>query len=309
MAYHVVSKRKGRKYHYMVRNIRVEGGWKKFSVYIGKGELSEGKIKHLMEENAPELKERVDHYLRKTDPLYTLISSEDAAKLQKVKEKAEKSLNEMPEEAKRKYYEWFVTAFTYDTNAIEGSTVGLDETGMILFEEIVPKGKSLREIKEVENHKRAFDYAMEYERNVCMEFILEIHRTLTEGILKEGAGELRKVQVFIRGVDFIPPPPDVIEKELKELLRWYGRNKGKYHPVILTSYFHAGFEGIHPFVDFNGRTGRILLNFILKKTGYPLVNIKKENRLEYYAALHGAQEGDLKPFIDLIKGYIIETRV
>lgn len=301
--------KKGRKYHYLVKNIRVDGGWKKFSVYIGKGDLSEGEIKHLMEEKAQDLKEKVDHYRRKTDPLYALISSEDAEKLQKIKEKAAKSLKEMPEVARRKYYEWFVTAFTYDTNAIEGSTVGLNETAMILFEEIVPKGKSLREIKEVENHKRAFDYAMEYEGGIGMEFILEVHRTLTEGILKEDTGKLRKVQVFIRGVDFIPPPPDVIEEELKELLRWYRRNKEKYHPVTMTSYFHAGFEGIHPFVDFNGRTGRILLNFILKKTGYPPVNIKNENRLEYYAALHRAQEGDLKPFVDLIKEYLIETRV
>ena len=307
--YHVVSERKGRKYHYLVKNIRVEGGWKKFSVYMGKGELSEEKVETLMREKAPELEERIDGFLRERNPLYALISRGDAEKLKRIKKRVSKSLKEMPEEAKRKYYEWFVTAFTYDTNAIEGSTVGLDETAMILFDEIVPKGKSLREIREVENHKRAFDYAMEYERDIGMEFIQEVHRTLTEGILKEGAGELRKVQVFIRGVDFIPPPSDVVEEELKELLRWYRRNKRKYHPVVVTSYFHAGFEGVHPFVDFNGRTGRILLNFILKKTGYPLVNIKNENRLEYYAALHRAQEGDLKPFVDLVKGYLLEMRI
>ncbi len=309
MVYHVVRKIKGRKYHYLVKNIRVEGGWKKFSTYIGKGDLSNEEVEALIKEKAPEFKEKMDSYLRKIDPIYALISKKDADNLEKTKERAAGSLKEMPEEARKKYYEWFVTAFTYNTNAIEGSTIALNETSMILFDEIVPKEKSLREIKEVENHRLAFDYAMDYDRDISMKFILKIHRILTDGILKEGAGELRTAQVFIRGTDFIPPPPGVVEEELKELLDWYQRNKRKYHPVIVTSYFHVGFEGVHPFIDFNGRTGRILLNFILKKTGYPLVDIKNEDKLEYYAALHRAQEGDLKPFVDLIKGYVLETKL
>ncbi len=309
MAYRLVRKIRGRKYHYLVKNIRVEGGWKKLSLYLGRGELSKKKIAALIEEKTPKLEEKVDHYLRRTDPLYALVSREDGEKLKRTKERSAKSLREMPEEARRRYYEWFVTAFTYDTNAIEGSTVGLDETAMILFEEQVPKGKSLREVKEVENHKRAYDYTMAYDGGVTMKVILNIHRFLTEGILKEGAGELRKVRVFIRGADFIPPPPSAVEKELKELLGWYRRNKRKYHPVVVASYFHTGFEGIHPFVDFNGRSGRLLLNFILKKFGYPRVNIKNEDKLEYYAALRSAEEGDLKPFVDLIKGYLLETKI
>jgi Fic family protein len=309
MAYHVVREIKDGKYHYLVKSIRIDGGWKKFSVYLGKGELSEEEVEALMGEKAPELEEKVDAYLRRTDPLYALISRGDAERLEEIRKKAEGSLKDMPEEARQKYYEWFVTSFTYNSNAIEGSTVALDETGMILFDQVVPRGKTLREIREVENHRRAFDFAVEYERDISMRFILKIHALLTEGILEEGSGELRRVQVYIRGADIIPPPAEEVEGELKGLLRWYRRARRRYHPVVVASYFHTAFEGIHPFVDFNGRTGRILLNFILKKAGYPMVDIKNEDKLDYYGALAAGQQGDLKPFVDLIQGYLFETRV
>ena len=112
--------------------------------------------------------------------------------------------------------------------------------------------------------------------------------------------KLRDVQVFVRGSEINPPPPEVVEMELKELLKWYHRNKQRYHPIVVAGYFHIAFEGIHPFIDFNGRVGRLILNFILKKNFYPFADIKVEDRIEYLKAINDGLKGDLRPFIKLL---------
>ncbi len=89
-------------------------------------------------------------------------------------------------------------------------------------------------------------------------------------------------------------------------MNWYKRNKKKYHPVILASYFHATFESIHPFTDFNGRTGRLLLNFILLKNGFPAIDMKNKDKLKYYEALYKAQKGNLKLLVSLVMKYLKE---
>ena len=302
MVYHVEKIIKGKKYHYLVKNIRINNKWKKFTVYVGKGKLSKNDIKKLGIKYSKVLEEKVKNYLKSVDPLLSLLSEKEIKELDGIKQRYEEIYRKMPSEAKKKFYEWFLTKFTYNTSAIEGSTVTLRETSMILFDRITPPGKTLREVREIENHKKAFDFILTYEGNLNKKFVCKVHKILTTDILsKESCGKFRRVQVFIRGVDgFIPPKPESVEIEFKKLMNWYNRNKKKYHSVILASYFHVAFESIHPFIDFNGRTGRLLLNFILLKNGFPPVDIKNKDRMRYYEALRKGQESNLRPFVNLI---------
>ena len=143
-----------------------------------------------------------------------------------IKESCQKTKQKMKDSSVyENYYEHFVTEFTYDTNAIEGSTVTLQETALILFDKIVPEGKSIREISEVQNHKDAFDYMLAYKGDINRAFVLKLHKLLMHNILWKHSGRFRDVQVYVRGASFTPPKPQDVEKQFKQLMHWYRSNK------------------------------------------------------------------------------------
>lgn len=309
MPYVVGKTVKGKKYLYLVKNIRVGRAWKKFTVYMGKGELSKGRLDDLKKKCSRILDRKVSDYLKSVDPLLGLLSKKQIDELKKIKSAYQNARRAMSAVVRERWYEWFLATFTYNTNAIEGSTVNLQETSMILFEGLTPSGKTMREVREVENHRRAFDYVMGYKGDVCKAFVSKLHRLMSSGILKpDETGAFRKVQVFVRGAEVVPPRPEEVERQFRELMVWYRANKKKYHPVVVASYMHTAFEGIHPFVDYNGRTGRLMLNFILMKYGFPLISIAYHRRAEYYRAIRAAIEGNLKQFVRLVYEYLKEAR-
>ena len=290
------------KYHYLSENIRLTGNkWKKLRVYIGKGGLSKRELNSLISKNKKMLIAKVNEARKMYDPLFSVLTEEQTIKLEKIKHEYQRSRQKIPKSVWENYYESFITEFTYDTNAIEGSSVTLQETALILFDKIVPEGKTITEIREVENHKEAFDVMLNYSGDIIKRFVLQLHKKLMHNILWEYAGRFRDVQVAIRGADFLPPPPEKVESEFKTLMKWYGVNKNKYHPIVVAAYFHAAFESVHPFRDGNGRTGRLLLNFILHKKRFPMINIKNKDKIKYYNSLEEAQKsGNIKPLVDLI---------
>ena len=299
--------KKSGEYYYLVENIRLPNNrWKKVRIYLGNN-LSEIKLQSLKRNKKKELAEKIRKEKENIDPLLTLISNVQMEKLDSIKKIHKEKIKNLDKLQYRNYYETFVTEFTYDTNAIEGSTVTLQETAMILFEHIVPEGKSIREINEVQNHKDAFDYMLNYKGDLNKTFVLKLHKLLLHNILWKYAGLFRDVQVYVRGADFTPARPQDIEKEFKKMMLWYRSNKKKYNPVLVAAYMHHVFESIHPFRDGNGRVGRIVLNFILRKNGFPMVNIKYKNRSKYYGSLQKSNKGDLKPLIDLIIEYLTES--
>lgn len=301
---------KGKKYFYLVKTVRAAGAWKKFTVYMGKGDLSKRRLDKLKKKYSKILDRRVVGYLKSVDPLFGLLSEKQGTELEKVRTAYKKTHRMMPAVIRRRWYEWFLATFTYNTNAIEGSTVNLLETSMILFEGLTPPGRTMREVREVETHKHAFDYAMAYRGDISKIFVCKLHKIMTSGILGPAeSGAFRKVQVFIRGADVVPPRPEDVERQFKELMLWHRGNKKRYHPAVVAAYMHTAFEGIHPFVDYNGRTGRLLLNFILMKHGFPPIAIAYRRRAEYYAAIQAAVKGDLKPFVRLIYRYLKETKL
>lgn len=310
MAYILEKTIHGKKYFYLVKNVRIAGAWKKFTVYIGKGKLSKKRLAKLKIKYSEILDRRVAAYLKSVDPLLGILSEKQITELEKIKAAYKRARKVMSAAVRKRWYEWFLATFTYNTNAIEGSTVNLSETSMILFEKLTPPGKTMREVREVENHKRAFDFVMAYEGDVNKDLVCGAHRIMSSEILgKAESGVFRKVQVFIRGAETIPPKPEEVGEQFKELMLWYKGNKKKYHPVIVAAHLHTDFERIHPFVDYNGRTGRLLLNFILMKHDFPPIAIAYRRRAEYYAAVQAAIKGDLKPFVRLIYRYLKETKL
>lgn len=308
MVYHEEKKIGKYKFHYIVKTLRLKGKMKKLRVYAGKGEKTEREIKELIKKYSPELEKKTKDLLFSEDPLFGLLTEKEEMLLSKIREGDQKKLKKMDKLAWKNYYEWFLTRFTYDTNAIEGSTLSLQDTGLILFENVVPKGKSPREINEVQNHKQAFDYILDYKGNLTKKFILEIHRKLMHNILWKAAGRFRDVDVYIRGVNILPPPHSRVEGEFKKLIGWYTKNKNKYNPVVIAAYFHSVFEAIHPFRDGNGRIGRLILNFILRKDGFPMIDIKNKDKEMYYKSLYESQENhNLRPLVNLIIDYLKES--
>lgn len=308
MVYHEAKKIGKNKFHYVVKTMRLDGKIKKIRIYAGKGNKDQKEIDELIIKFTPQIEKKAKNLLISKDPLFALLTEKEENLLDGIRTGGKKKLEKMDIFARKNYYEWFLTQFTYDTNAIEGSTLSLQDTSLILFENVVPRGKSPREINEVQNHKQAFDYILEYKGDLTEEFILEIHKKLMHNILWKAAGRFRDVNVYIRGVDIFPPPHSKVEDEFKKLMKWYTKNKNKYHPVILVSYFHSVFESIHPFMDGNGRTGRLIINFMLRKYGFPMIDIKNKDKERYYKSLYESQKNhNLRLLVKMIIDYLKET--
>lgn len=296
MSYITKKRIRGRDYFYLVSNIKKMGKIKKVQIYVGSSKPAGKKLKDLNEVMRLKLRK----YLNDSDPLLGLNSQNNRNIIEKSKLFYSKISNFSPS-VKRNYYEWFVSTITYNSNAIEGSSLSLRETSMIIFEGITPPGKSIKDVRAAENHKRAFDFILSYKGDIDKRLVLKIHNILAKGILKpEESGKLRKVQVYVRGSETIPPKPEEVPIQLKQLIGWYKNNKKRYDPVVLASYFHTAFEGIHPFVDFNGRAGRLLLNFILIKNSCPPIDIRNSDRLRYYDCIKSGIKGDVKPMCEMI---------
>lgn len=298
----VKKKVKGKEYFYLTINIKVQGKPKQFQIYAGSSRPTGTKLHAL----SKKLEARIDKYRKSRDPLLTVIPEHEVLILDDVKDRFKRFKKTSPA-VQQNYYEWFITTFTYDSNAIEGSTLTEHETALVLFEGITPKGRPLDDVRAAENHKKAYDWMLSTKGDLSKTFILRLHRILTAGISAlqpNESGKLRTVPVYIRGSAQVPPGPDQVGPQLKALLGWYKANKKRYHPAVVASYFHVEFERIHPFVDFNGRTGRLLLNFILLKDGYPPIDIRNNDRDIYYMAIRSAIGGDLTPFVDRVIKYL-----
>jgi len=187
------------------------------------------------------------------------------------------------------FLEW-----TYNSNSIEGNTLTLQETRIVLQEGMTVKGKSLREHFETTNHHEAIDYL---ERLVNPQYaiserdILDIHAIVLSKIEKDFAGRYRNGAVRIMGANFIPPNPLKVSALMEELIDWVNENPLQLSPVVLATIFHHRFVYIHPFFDGNGRTVRLAMNLLLMRAAYPPAIILKNDRKKYYDALNQANKG------------------
>ncbi len=221
-----------------------------------------------------------------------------------------KSMRPLNETEIKRLRDEFIIENTYNSNAIEGNTLTLRETALILQEGITIAEKPVREHLEAIGHKDAFEYVIS---------LADANAELTERVIKEihslvlmndpaNRGVYRGVPVTIMGAAHTPPQPYLVSVQMEELLRDYENMKREKYIIEAIAEFHVRFEGVHPFIDGNGRTGRLILNLELIKAGLLPVNIKFADRRKYYDCFDHYYSNGHTPetLTQLIAGYEID---
>ena len=205
--------------------------------------------------------------------------------------------------------EEFLVEYTYNSNAIEGNTLTLQETALVL-EGITIDRKPLKDHLEAVGHKDAFLYVQDLVKEKAPfsgSIIKQIH-TLVLIDRPEDRGVYRRIPVKIMGAYHTPPEPVVVPEQMEKLVKEF--SKKKLHPIESAALFHLKFEGIHPFVDGNGRTGRLILNLFLMQNGYPPINVKFADRKRYYEAFDSYyRDNDAGAMVQLIAEYVEERLI
>jgi len=214
-------------------------------------------------------------------------------KLETIKKNFQSEWKKIPESAKEKELEEISIAFTYNTNAIEGSTITLEETREIIHDKISPN-KSLRDVRETEAHSKVFLQMLKKNEKIMKELLLQWHQNIFGETKPDIAGRFRDYLVRV-GTHLASDWQDV-ENLMKEVIEFINKNK-KMNPVELAGRVHYQFEKIHPFGDGNGRIGRLLMNSILWYNGYPMLIIEYKKRKSYYKALQKDEEHFVSYFI------------
>jgi Fic family protein len=205
----------------------------------------------------------------------------------------------------RNYYR---IGLTWSSNALEGNTLTLSETKILLEDGLTVGGKPLRDTFEALGHAKAYDFMFTLLNSyqITEEDALTMHRMFYTGIDAEEAGKYRDRPVFITGSKYEVCPVERIEEEMKNLFQWACSARNKYHPVQFAAQLHKRFVFIHPFIDGNGRVARLLMNTALIQDGYMLAIIPPVLRHEYISLLEQAHEDD-QPFMDFIAERVLES--
>lgn len=197
-----------------------------------------------------------------------------------------------------------IVKWTYNSNAIEGSTFSLAETKVLLEDGITVGGKTMKEHFEIIGHAEAVYYVEDIVKNnieLSEREIKNIHSLVTKGIENINPGQYRTVPVYISGAEHTPPQPYMINPEMEKLMLWYEKTNN-LHPIEKAAILHGEFVKTHPFLDGNGRTARLLLNLELMKNNYPPIIIEKTDRSIYYDTLEkGSLTGDWSEFKKFVK--------
>lgn len=284
-------KKGNQEYYYLIHNYRQGKKVKTMQFYLGKE----------IPENIEELKKNLINEFYKERFLKDI---------DKIKENFQKHQKNIPKSGKEKQLEHFAIKFTYNSQRIEGSTLTLKETADLIERRITPPSKPITDVKEAEAHKRLFQEMMEYEKELTLSTVMSWNKELLKDTKPDIAGKIRTHQVGIARSKFTPPLAIELQALLKEFFDWYNKNKNTLHPVELAALSHLKFVTIHPFGDGNGRISRIMMNFILKKHKFPLLDISYKNRNSYYNALERSQvRNDEKIFLQwFFKKYLSEYK-
>ncbi len=264
------KKIKGNTYYYLGHSYRKNKKIEKKEKYLGK----------IIPKNIDQLKENF---------LLEFYKETYFTQFDKIKKQFTKEMNRMPTSMEKKEIEKFSIKFTYNTNRIEGSTLTLRETALLLEKGITPTRRSIEDVKETEAHKKLFYEMLYYKKEISLATILSWHKKLFEDTKGDVAGKIRDYDVEISGSRYKPPYAIELQSLLIEFFDWYKKNRKKIHPIFLASLVHLKFESIHPFGDGNGRIGRLFMNYILNKNGHPMLVIDYTQRNSYYNALEHSQ--------------------
>ena len=215
-------------------------------------------------------------------------------KLEAIKKSFQAEWKRMPVSARKKELEEISISFTYNTNAIEGSTITFEEAREIIHNKIAPN-KSLRDVNETEAHNKIFLKMLEKRERITNELLLEWHKGIFGESKPDIAGGYRDYLVRVGG--YLAPDWQEVKRLMSELINFINSNEGKMNAVELSARAHYKFEKVHPFGDGNGRIGRLLMNQILWHENYPMLIIEYKKRKSYYKALQKDEEHFVAYFI------------
>jgi len=224
---------------------------------------------------------------------------------QRVLEKKRKldTLRPLPSSLVARLKKQMMIEYTYNSNAIEGNTLTLRETQLIIEEGMTVGGKSITETLEAKNHPEAIKFVerlVDAKSELTEEVILQLHKLIMSNIT-EDAGHYRTTGVKITGATFMPPPSSQVKPRIDELLKWLRKNPDELTPIELAAVFHHRFVQIHPFSEGNGRTARLLMNALLMKDGYPFIaTVPKLDRQKYLKTLAEADSGNTSSVMNFI---------
>ncbi|MFB3889237.1 MAG: Fic family protein [Candidatus Bathyarchaeia archaeon] len=269
----IVRRKKGKaEYLYLQHSFRKNGKVVTRELYLGKE----------IPENIEEIKARLMHETHRAL----------AEKLERIRSSFQKEWKRTPKSARDKDLNEIAVAFTYNTNAIEGSTITLEEARLILEDRVAPN-KPLRDIRETESHAATFLEMLKTKENLSEKLLLKWHENIFKETKPDLAGRLRNYAVRVG--PYVAPDWRNVEKLLQKLVLFV--NESRLNAVEVAARAHYMFEKIHPFGDGNGRVGRLLMNFILWRKGYPMLIIEYRRRASYYRALQRTEEGFVNYFI------------
>ncbi len=212
-------------------------------------------------------------------------------------------LRPLPAAAVQRLREQLMVEWIYNSNAIEGSTLTLRETQLILETGLTIGGKSLREHFEVINHRDAIRYVeslVAEDAPITPQIVRELHHLVLKGIDDENAGQYRSLAVRIAGSSHQPPRAWEAPARMQDWSAWLNGAATALHPVERAAMAHHRLVAIHPFIDGNGRTARLVMNLLLMKDGYPPTVIRQENRRQYYKVLAQADGGNDRPLVNFV---------
>lgn len=213
-------------------------------------------------------------------------------KIKKIKQNFQLNWQKLPTSVKQQQLQEIAIAFTYNTNAIEGSTITLEEVREIIQENIAPN-KPIRDLKETEAHSKVFLELLNKKQKISSQLILKGHKDIFKYTKQEIAGKYR--DYLVRVGSYIALDWQDIKKAMSKLIKFI--NNSKLNPVEISAISHYRFEKIHPFGDGNGRIGRLLMNYILWHSGYPMLIIEYKKRKSYYKALSKNEDNFVKYFL------------
>jgi len=221
-------------------------------------------------------------------------------------------LRPLPKSAIQKLQEKFQIEMTYNSNAIEGNSLTLRETFLVINEGITIKGKPLKDHLEAKDHHAALEYLYDLidkdkKRTVSEMLIKNLHQIILQETDKEWAGRYRNANVIISGAKHTPPDALQVPQKMHDLIRWLISQKDKMNIIELAALLHHKLVHIHPFFDGNGRTARLTMNLFLMQSGYPLVVILKNDRKKYYDVLDKADSGMYEPLVKFVAQSVERT--
>lgn len=280
MAYLAKQKKGKSNYYYLVEDIKIAMGRRKqLRKYIGTEKPSETKLQALMAEFEKDVeREKIRlhgfHYL----------TADEIREIDEINKKFWGRYHKQNPTVQEQFDENFVNVFVYNTNSIEGSTLTPKEVELLLSENIAPN-KPLDDVLEAKAAQKTIQFIREYTGELNQGFLLKVHEIYFRDSKPHIAGKYKRYRNEVKGSKFQPTPPQLVLTDMKLLFREYQKQRKELHPLELAAWVHWKLVRIHPFQDGNGRTARMLMNFILHKNSYGMIDIKTKEKQAYFKTL------------------------